>query len=230
MPPRCDRGCDSAGSVPQGTHGSWWPEGTGALLGAAPDRGEVGGSGDEIRDGGLRVLGCDGSFCPQKALSFLVNDCNLIHNNVCMAAVFVDRAGEWKLGGLDYMYSAQGNGGGPPSKGIPELEHYDPPELADSGGKAVREKWWVTGGDMSQLALFRKPCSLKTPGGASTPLSPAAWLGRESESSRWDSSAPGILKEVGLFGFGGSEFASCVTWDRCPYFTEPVSLSVKWDS
>ncbi|XP_023988949.1 N-terminal kinase-like protein isoform X3 [Physeter macrocephalus] len=38
-----------------------------------------------------------------KALSFLVNDCSLIHNNVCMAAVFVDRAGEWKLGGLDYM-------------------------------------------------------------------------------------------------------------------------------
>lgn len=170
MPPRCDRGCESAGSVPQGTHGSWWPEGTGALLGAAPDRGEVGGSGDETRGGGLQVLGCDGSFCPQKALSFLVNDCNLIHNNVCMAAVFVDRAGEWKLGGLDYMYSAQGNGGGPPSKGIPELEHYDPPELADSGGKAVREKWWVTGGDMSQPALFWKPCSLKTPRGASTPV------------------------------------------------------------
>ncbi|XP_077901745.1 N-terminal kinase-like protein isoform X10 [Ictidomys tridecemlineatus] len=76
-----------------------------------------------------------------KALSFLVNDCNLIHNNVCMAAVFVDRAGEWKLGGLDYMYSAQGNGGGPPRKGIPELEQYDPPELTDNSGRAVREKW-----------------------------------------------------------------------------------------
>lgn len=88
---------------------------------------------------GLWVLGCDGSFCPQKALSFLVNDCSLIHNNVCMAAVFVDRAGEWKLGGLDYMYSAQGNGGGPPHKGIPELEQYDPPELADGSGRAVRE-------------------------------------------------------------------------------------------
>ncbi|XP_036182571.1 N-terminal kinase-like protein isoform X2 [Myotis myotis] len=76
-----------------------------------------------------------------KALSFLVNDCSLIHNNVCMAAVFVDRAGEWKLGGLDYMYSAQGNGGAPPCKGIPELEQYDPPELADSSGRAVRETW-----------------------------------------------------------------------------------------
>ncbi|XP_038620016.1 N-terminal kinase-like protein [Tachyglossus aculeatus] len=77
-----------------------------------------------------------------KALSFLVNDCGLIHNNVCVAAVFVDRAGEWKLGGLDYMYSAQGDSGGPPPrKGIPELERYDPPEKTDSSGKGVGEKW-----------------------------------------------------------------------------------------
>lgn len=75
----------------------------------------------------------------QKALSFLVNDCNLIHNNVCMAAVFVDRAGEWKLGGLDYMYSTQGDNT-PPRKGIPELERYDPPEKTDNS-KIPGEKW-----------------------------------------------------------------------------------------
>ncbi|PNJ38379.1 LOW QUALITY PROTEIN: SCYL1 isoform 3 [Pongo abelii] len=104
-----------------------------------------------------------------KALSFLVNDCSLIHNNVCMAAVFVDRAGEWKLGGLDYMYSAQGNGGGPPRKGIPELEQYDPPELADSSGTVVREKWsadmWRLGcliwevfnGPLPRAAALRNP-------------------------------------------------------------------------
>ncbi|XP_074087181.1 N-terminal kinase-like protein [Macrotis lagotis] len=76
-----------------------------------------------------------------KALSFLVNDCSLIHNNVCAAAVFVDRAGEWKLGGLDYMYSAQGDSGDPPRKGIPDLERYDPPEMTDNSGKSVGEKW-----------------------------------------------------------------------------------------
>ncbi|XP_023988947.1 N-terminal kinase-like protein isoform X2 [Physeter macrocephalus] len=104
-----------------------------------------------------------------KALSFLVNDCSLIHNNVCMAAVFVDRAGEWKLGGLDYMYAAQGNGGGPPRKGIPELEQYDPPELADGSGRAVREKWsadmWRLGcliwevfnGPLPRAAALRNP-------------------------------------------------------------------------
>ncbi|XP_040826918.1 N-terminal kinase-like protein isoform X3 [Ochotona curzoniae] len=104
-----------------------------------------------------------------KALSFLVNDCSLIHNNVCMAAVFVDRAGEWKLGGLDYMYSAQGNGGGPPHKGVPELEQYDPPELADSSGRVVKEKWsadmWRLGcliwevfnGPLPRAAALRNP-------------------------------------------------------------------------
>ncbi|XP_025734601.1 N-terminal kinase-like protein isoform X1 [Callorhinus ursinus] len=104
-----------------------------------------------------------------KALSFLVNDCSLIHNNVCMAAVFVDRAGEWKLGGLDYMYSSQGNGGGPPRKGVPELEQYDPPELADGSGRAVREKWsadmWRLGcliwevfnGPLPRAAALRNP-------------------------------------------------------------------------
>ncbi|XP_060711352.1 N-terminal kinase-like protein isoform X2 [Hemiscyllium ocellatum] len=74
-----------------------------------------------------------------KALSFLVNDCGLIHNNVCVAAVFVDRAGEWKLGGLDYMYAARGET--PlPSKGFPELDKYDPPEGSEPG-KGSTEKW-----------------------------------------------------------------------------------------
>ncbi|XP_041035888.1 N-terminal kinase-like protein isoform X2 [Carcharodon carcharias] len=78
-----------------------------------------------------------------KALSFLVNDCSLIHNNVCMAAVFVDRAGEWKLGGFDYMYTAQGEPPPPaPSKGFPELDKYDPPEKTDpSASRSGAEKW-----------------------------------------------------------------------------------------
>ncbi|XP_036851255.2 N-terminal kinase-like protein isoform X3 [Manis javanica] len=123
-----------------------------------------------VEAGGLKELELSwGLHQIVKALSFLVNDCSLIHNNVCMAAVFVDRAGEWKLGGLDYMYSAQGNGGGPPHKGIPELEQYDPPELADGSGRAVREKWsadmWRLGcliwevfnGPLPRAAALRNP-------------------------------------------------------------------------
>ncbi|XP_059377722.1 N-terminal kinase-like protein isoform X1 [Carassius carassius] len=74
-----------------------------------------------------------------KALSFLVNDCHLNHNNMGMWAVFVDRAGEWKLGGLDHVTSDQGDSISlPPPKVInPDLERYDPPESPGSGG----EKW-----------------------------------------------------------------------------------------
>lgn len=80
-----------------------------------------------VEAGGLKELEISwGLHQIVKALSFLVNDCSLIHNNVCMAAVFVDRAGEWKLGGLDYMYSAQGNGGGPPARGSPSLSSMTP--------------------------------------------------------------------------------------------------------
>ncbi|KAL8618368.1 hypothetical protein ACOMHN_047440 [Nucella lapillus] len=75
-----------------------------------------------------------------KGLSFLVNDCNLIHNNVCMASIFVDPAGEWKIGGVDYMYPAQGADSIPPVKILPVLQKYDPPEKAD-GARVVGNKW-----------------------------------------------------------------------------------------
>ncbi|KAM8939794.1 N-terminal kinase-like protein isoform 2-T2 [Pelodytes ibericus] len=73
-----------------------------------------------------------------KALSFLVNDGNLIHNNVCMSAVFVDRAGEWKLGGLEYMYQVGAEESAP--KKSSELEKYNPPEKTDRA-KTSGEKW-----------------------------------------------------------------------------------------
>ncbi|KAJ8405170.1 hypothetical protein AAFF_G00321610 [Aldrovandia affinis] len=47
-----------------------------------------------------------------KALSFLVNDCHLLHNNLGVWAVFVDRAGEWKLGGLDHGLNSSGKTAG----------------------------------------------------------------------------------------------------------------------
>jgi SCY1-like protein 1 len=74
-------------------------------------------------------------------LSFLTNDCNLIHNNICISSIFVDKAGEWKLGGVDYMYPAQGNET-PPLKILPLLEKYDPPEKAGAKlGRKAGEKW-----------------------------------------------------------------------------------------
>lgn len=48
-------------------------------------------------------------------LSFMVNQCKLIHNNVCLSSVFVDQAGEWKLAGLEYIF---GENEEPPTKGF----------------------------------------------------------------------------------------------------------------
>ncbi|XP_048884654.1 N-terminal kinase-like protein isoform X2 [Brienomyrus brachyistius] len=85
-----------------------------------------------------------------KALSFLVNDCHLLHNNLGMWAVFVDRAGEWKLGGLDHVTPDQGDASLPPRKSNPDMEKYDPPEALTSSGK-TGEKW---SGDVWRLGCL----------------------------------------------------------------------------
>uniref|UniRef100_A0A182Q1K3 N-terminal kinase-like protein n=1 Tax=Anopheles farauti TaxID=69004 RepID=A0A182Q1K3_9DIPT len=72
-----------------------------------------------------------GIFQITRALSFLNNDGNLRHNNVSVWSVFVNTSGEWKLGGLEYVSSAEL----PvtlPIKIPPSLEIYDPPEKNDS--------------------------------------------------------------------------------------------------
>lgn len=176
-----------------------------------------------MREAGWQVLGVTAPSTPQKALSFLVNDCSLIHNNVCMAAVFVDRAGEWKLGGLDYMYSAQGNGGGPPHKGVPELEQYDPPELADSSGRVVKEKWWVSWPvPVGTPQPRREPGVPRVGGGGSIPLHPgtSGWRPGVSfpvvGSSGWEDGA-----DVG-FGVRNSGQVSCIL--RTSVCVRPMGL------
>ncbi|KAK7922426.1 hypothetical protein WMY93_009328 [Mugilogobius chulae] len=76
-----------------------------------------------------------------KAISFLINDCHLLHNNLGVWAVFVDKAGEWKLGALDHVAPEQGDPSGTvlsaPKAIYPDMEKYDPPEMPNSGG----EKW-----------------------------------------------------------------------------------------
>lgn len=62
-------------------------------------------------------------------LTFLNKDCQLSHYNVCMSSVFVDRAGEWKLFGLEYMTPSKDP---PPIKVIPSLRIYNPPEHESS--------------------------------------------------------------------------------------------------
>ncbi|XP_023694611.2 N-terminal kinase-like protein isoform X1 [Paramormyrops kingsleyae] len=103
---------------------------------------ERGGSGELEVSWGLHQI--------VKALSFLVNDCHLLHNNLGLWAVFVDRAGEWKLGGLDHVTPEQGDASLPPKKSNPDMEKYDPPEALNSSGK-TGEKW---SGDVWRLGCL----------------------------------------------------------------------------
>ncbi|KAM9357381.1 N-terminal kinase-like protein [Symphorus nematophorus] len=94
---------------------------------------EKGGAGDLEVSWGLHQI--------VKAVSFLVNDCHLLHNNLGVWSVFVDRAGEWKLGALDHVAPEQGDPSGvslpAPKTVYPDMEKYDPPEMSNSNG----EKW-----------------------------------------------------------------------------------------
>ncbi|KAK5648616.1 hypothetical protein RI129_003508 [Pyrocoelia pectoralis] len=71
-----------------------------------------------------------GIFQITRALSFLNNDGNLKHNNVNIWSIYVNTAGEWKLGGVEYVASAQDNLASV-IKITPSLEIYDPPEKHD---------------------------------------------------------------------------------------------------
>ncbi|XP_028038667.1 N-terminal kinase-like protein [Bombyx mandarina] len=74
-----------------------------------------------------------GVFQITRALSFLNNDGNMRHNNVCLYSVFVTLAGEWKLGGFEFLTTQGHETTNPiPIKILPALEIYDPPEKNDS--------------------------------------------------------------------------------------------------
>lgn len=81
-----------------------------------------------------------GLYQVTKGLGFLTGDCGLSHNNICMSAVFVNRAGEWKIGGVEYMCPVTES---PPRKSLPALNVYTPPELRDSSASHRRQgpKW-----------------------------------------------------------------------------------------
>ena len=60
------------------------------------------------------------------ALNFLNNDCKIVHNNVCMSSIVVNRAGEWKLTGFEYSHPIEDYNVS--LKILSSLDKYDPPE------------------------------------------------------------------------------------------------------
>lgn len=69
-----------------------------------------------------------------KGLGFLINDCNLNHNNMFSGSVFVTQTGSWKISGLEYVTPATDSPY--PAKSLPHLDKYSPPD-----GGARSTKW-----------------------------------------------------------------------------------------
>lgn len=76
---------------------------------------------------------------PKKAIGFLNMDCGLVHRNICLSSVFVDEAGEWKLGGVEFMHTFGDSHA--PQKSLETLRRYDPPEASKPAATRRMEKW-----------------------------------------------------------------------------------------
>ena len=64
---------------------------------------------------------------------------------MCLSSVFVDKAGEWKLGAVDFMHLNNAPDMPVPAKSLPYLERYSPPEKSTSGAPVkAAEKWYLT--------------------------------------------------------------------------------------
>ncbi|KAH6926553.1 hypothetical protein HPB50_019760 [Hyalomma asiaticum] len=119
-----------------------------------------------------------GLYQVTKGLGFLTGDCGLSHNNICTSSIYVNRAGEWKIGGVEYMCPVTES---PPRKSLSALDVYTPPELKDSstshkrhGPKWARDSWglgcliW----EVFNGPLLKTSC-LESPGKIPKALTPA---------------------------------------------------------
>ncbi|KAG8182070.1 hypothetical protein JTE90_008606 [Oedothorax gibbosus] len=108
-------------------------------------------------------------------LAFLNKDCSLSHNNICRSSVFVDRAGEWRLFGLEYVAPSKEAF---PVKVLPALRIYNPPE-ADTSRTEEHPPWaydsWGLGcliWEAFNVTLY-KVSALKNTGKIPSNLSPS---------------------------------------------------------
>jgi len=80
-----------------------------------------------------------GLFQVTRGISFLNNDAKLKHNNIHSASVFVNKAGDWKISGLEYVCTAQQVS--PNNKLMPSLDKYQPPESKDLSKQQFSTDW-----------------------------------------------------------------------------------------
>ncbi|KAI9243995.1 armadillo-type protein [Phascolomyces articulosus] len=82
-----------------------------------------------------------GLYKVANALKFINNDCGMVHGNVRVSSIFINKAGEWKLGGFELLSSMKEESpmiltfGGM----APEAQRYATPEINKSGWTVIKD-------------------------------------------------------------------------------------------
>ncbi|CAF1166461.1 unnamed protein product, partial [Didymodactylos carnosus] len=72
-----------------------------------------------------------------RVLSFLHDDCKLIHSNLNLGTIYVDqKSNDWKLGCFEFVQQTDGNTSDlqhPPTRYLPAVQRYEPPQQQARG-------------------------------------------------------------------------------------------------
>ncbi|KAI8051691.1 armadillo-type protein [Syncephalis plumigaleata] len=115
-----------------------------------------------------------GLFNIAKMVHFLNNDCNLVHGNIRISSIFVNGAGEWKLGGLELLSSLKDEHPFITSNAglMPDAKRYATPEVTRGTWETIKEyepsatDSWHYACLVYELfnGTFTNPEQLRTPG------------------------------------------------------------------
>ncbi|KAI8060892.1 armadillo-type protein [Gongronella butleri] len=166
------------------------------------------------------------------AIKFINNDCSMVHGNIRVNNVFVTRAGEWKLGGLELLSSMKDESPMILTFGglVPDAQKYAPPEIKKSSWAAIRDLP-VTAVDSYQLgcliyeAFNRRwdtPDQLENQGAIPASMGPAyKLLIHPSPQLRGDADA---LLETGMRATRGAGGFFATDFIRVNLFLENISI------
>ena len=66
------------------------------------------------------------------------NDCKLVHNNISIASIFVNKAGEWKLSGLEFAHNFNDEPIANKVSILSSLIKYEAPEKQTASGAKIQ--------------------------------------------------------------------------------------------
>lgn len=100
------------------------------------------------REGQKIEAAAQGLFSIANTLKFM-HEAGLVHDNICSSSIFVDRAGLWKLMGLEYVHKVTD----PATRKVQNaLTRYDPPEI----DKNSKNKRIIVAGDTWRMGCLQE--------------------------------------------------------------------------